>query len=256
MKWHNTVITRPFYRTVRQFVDGYYSEGGRSLYIRHPSYADEPSNYIQAFLIIQKDLQTLFEYIHPADQNLNTYSFRTYEMLLRICTEIEANFKAIFRANTYSMPNGSWNIRDYVKIDQSHYLSEYVVKIPYWTAGTPVREPFAEWKNGHTLAWYRAYNTSKHDRAQELRAATFASVIDAFCGLSAVITAQFLSHDFGPANGVLTDPGIGDGYEEGIGQYVRLKYPSSVPSADRYDFKWTDLKTASHPFQKFDYDAV
>lgn len=143
-----------------------------------------------------------------------------------------------------------------VSPDNSHYLSDYAVKMPYWTAGNSAREPFAEWKNGHTLAWYQAYNTSKHDRAQELRAATFAAVIDAFCGLSAVITTQFLFHDFGPANGVLTDQGIGDGYEEGTGQYVRLKYPSSLPSADRYDFKWADLKTVSDPFRKFDYDAV
>jgi hypothetical protein len=249
-------ITKPFYRTARQFADGSYSEGGRSLYIRDPSYADEPSNYIQAFLIIQKDLQTLFEYIQPSDQNLEAYSFRTYELLLRICTEIEANFKAILRANTYGKPSEKWNIIDYAKIDQSHYLSDYAVKMPYWAAGNPVRQPFAEWKKGHSLTWYQAYNTSKHDRAQEFKAATFAAVIGAFCGLSAVITAQFLFHNFGPANGALTDQGIGDGYEEGIGQYVRLMYPSSLPPAERYDFKWADLRVASYPFQKFDYDAV
>lgn len=33
-------------------------------------------------------------------------------------------------------------------------------------------------------------------------------------------------------------------------------YPSSLPSAERYDFKWADLRVASYPFQKFDYDAV
>lgn len=249
-------INKPYYRTARQFADGLYSEGGRSQYIRHSAYADEPSNYIRAFLLIQKDLQTLFEYVEPSDQNLKTYSFRTYELLPRTCTEIEANFKAILRVNTYSQPIKKWNIEHYAKIDKSHYLSDYAVKMPHWTGNDRTRTPFAEWKNGHSLRWYQAYNTSKHDRAQELKAATFADVIDAFCGLSVVLASQFLNNDFGPADGAIGSEGIGDGHEEGIGQYVRLKYPSNVPSADRYDFKWQDLRNASDPFQKFDYDAV
>jgi hypothetical protein len=105
-------IVKPYYRTARQFADGFYSEGGRSQYIRHPSYANQPSNYIRAFLLIQKDLQAVFEYIEPSDQNLETHSFRTYELLLRTCTEVEANFKAIFRANTYNRTGASLNMRD------------------------------------------------------------------------------------------------------------------------------------------------
>ena len=106
------------------------------------------------------------------------------------------------------------------------------------------------------MTWYKAYNNSKHDRARGLKAATFANIIDAFCGLSAVLAAQYLIHDFGPVNGVLADEGIGDGYDEGIGQYVRLKYPSNLPSDERYDFEWQALRKASDPFQKYDYDAV
>lgn len=249
-------VIKPYHRTARQFIDGLYEGGGRSQYIGHPSYAAEPSNYIRAFLLIQEDLQTLFEYIEPSDQNLAAYSFRTYELLLRTCTELEANFKAILRSNAYSRPSRDWNIRDFAKIEKSHYLSDFAVKMPYWTGSNRVRVPFAEWKNGHSLTWYQAYNASKHDRAQELKAATFTNVVDAFCGLCAVLTAQFLSYDFSPANGVLTVEGFGDGYEEGIGQYVRLKYPSNVPLADRYDFNWENLRNTSDPFQKYNYDAV
>jgi hypothetical protein len=249
-------VTKPYYRTARQFADDSYTRGGRSQYIQHSSYADEPSNYVRAFLLLQKDLQTLFEYIEPADQNLSAYSFRTHELLLRTCIEIEANFKAILRTNTYSQTSRNWNMTDYVKVDKSHYLSDYTVKMPYWSGGSDIRTPFADWKNGHRLTWYQAYNVSKHDRAQELKAATFNDVIDAFCGLSALLTAQFLFYDFGPANGTLTVEGIGDGYEEGIGQYLRLKYPSNVPPVDRYDFKWEDLRNTSDPFQRFNYDAV
>jgi hypothetical protein len=134
-------VAKPYYRTVRQFADGRYSEGSRSYYILDSSYAERPSHYIRAFLLIQKDLQTVFEYIESSDQNLQSYSFRTYELLLRTCTEIEANFKAIFRANTYSRSSGNLNIVDYAKINKSHYLSEYAVKMPYWSGRGGDRTP-------------------------------------------------------------------------------------------------------------------
>jgi hypothetical protein len=71
-----------------------------------------------------------------------------------------------------------------------------------------------------------------------------------------VLTAQFLSHDFGPADDAITAEGIGDGCEGGIGQYVRLKYPSNLPTDARYDFNWQDLQETSDAFEKFDYNAV
>ena len=86
-------ITRPFFRTCRPFADGEY-ESEHSAYIRHPLYAKSPEHYTRAFLLIEKDVQTLFDYVEPADQNLHCYSFRIHELLLRTCVEIEANFKA------------------------------------------------------------------------------------------------------------------------------------------------------------------
>jgi hypothetical protein len=251
-------VTKPYYRTVRQFTDGSYAEGGRSFYIVHPSYASESSNYIRAFLLIQKDLQSLFEYIEPSDQNLDTYSFRTYELLLRTCTEIEANFKAIFRANTYSRSTSNLNIFDYVKVDRSHFLSDYAVKMPYWSGAGNVRRPFEAWKQGHSLTWYQAYNSSKHDRAQELKAATLDNLVEAYGGLSIVLAAQFFSYDFGPADAFLsTGTFYGDHeYEESIGQYARIRYPSNLPSDGRYEFKWPDLRNSSEPFQRFNYDVL
>lgn len=251
-------VIKPYYRTAREFTDGFYSNSGHSRYIDHPAYADRPSDYIRAFLLIQKDLQALFEYIEPSDQNGAAYSFRTYELLLRTCTELEANFKAILRANKYTKNPDKWNIGDYSKVNKSHFLSDYEVKMPYWTGGSNFRKPFAAWGNTppSSLTWYRAYNTSKHDRAQELKSATFSDLIDAFCGLSVVLTAQFLDHDFGPSNGSLRLQGIGDGCEEGLGKYVRLRYPSGLPSNKQYDFEWQALAATSDPFQEFDYDAV
>src|SRR2546426_354380 len=138
-------ITKPYYRTIRQFVNGNYVVYPYNEYIIHPSYAANPENYIRAFELIQKDLLALFESIEPADQNLPTYSFRIHELLMRACMELEANFKAILKANTCSKPAGKLNITDYFKINKSHYLSDYEVRLPYWTGTTAVWKPFDEW---------------------------------------------------------------------------------------------------------------
>ncbi len=166
-------VPRPYYLTVRQFTHGYYAGNMQDEYIKHPSYSTAPQNYIRAFELIQKDLIALFEAIEPADQNLQAYSFRTHELLMRTCIELEANFKAILAANTYSK-TGNLNIADYFKIDKSHYLSEYEVKLPYWTGNRSTWKPFESWRinaaaaSPHSLGWYQAYNAAKHDRAASL----------------------------------------------------------------------------------------
>src|SRR5262245_2566545 len=89
-------VSKPFRRTVRQWTDGPYSEEGRSRYIDHPRFAEAREHYIRGFLLIQKDLQTLFDYVEPSDHNLHCHSFRIHELLLRTCVEVEANCKAEF----------------------------------------------------------------------------------------------------------------------------------------------------------------
>jgi hypothetical protein len=250
------VIIKPYFLTVRQFKDGKYTEGGRSGYIRHQQFATEPSNYVRAFEIIQKDLLTLFEFVEPSDKSLGTYSFRTFELLLRICTELEANFKSMLRANTYSKP-GDLNIQDYYKVNKSHFLSKYEVELPYWTGRGRVRRPFKAWATSyHTLTWYKAYNDAKHDRAKNLSNASFENLIDAMCGLVVILTAQFLANDFGPRPNVLVTEGPNDGFETALGSYFRVKYPTNIPKKERYDFDWQTLQNDPSPFQKFDYDNV
>ena len=101
-------------------------------------------------MLIQKDLQTLFEFIEPSDTNLTAYSYRTHELLIRTCIEIEANFKAILNENTFNPidKNGHprrenrWNIHDYKKVNKTHHLASYRVHIPIWKARGVSSNPF------------------------------------------------------------------------------------------------------------------
>jgi hypothetical protein len=246
---------RPLRRTCRQFVDGKYAEGGRSRYIVHPRFAESPEHYVRAFLLLQKDLQELFDYVEPADTNLACYSYRIHALLLRACVEVEANCKAILTENGYARA-GDWNMGDYKKIQPTHLLSAYEVQIPNWTGTRALRKPFAPWQAGASLPWYQAYNTTKHDRHSKFAQATFEQMIDACCGLLVVLSAQFETYDFSSGDTLLALEGPGDGMESGIGGYFRVRFPANFPAEMRYDFNWKNLKDEEDPFQTFDYSTI
>lgn len=267
---HETIIkpmsvSKPYHLTVRQFADDWYDEGGRAQYIKHHKYSKKPSNYIRAYLLLQKDLIDLFNYVEPADQNIQTFSFRIQELFIRTCIEIESNFKAILSINKYSKASNTLNMEDYFKVNKSHYLSWYDVKVPYWTGDpmTAARQPFKHWsepekpKTPWTLPWYKDYTSTKHDRANSLHLSTFENLIDAFSALVALITSQYLFEDFSSGHDYLVaSNGIIDGYDPAIGDYFRVYVPKSIPADERYDFNWFHIREQDNPFQQFDYDSI
>jgi hypothetical protein len=236
-------------------VDGHYTEGGRWQYMVHPQFAQSPEHYVRAFLIILKDLQELFDYVEPSDKNLECYSYRIHALLLRTCVEVEANCKAILKENGYSRL-GDWDMRDYKKIEKTHLLSSYEVRVPNWSGASATRSPFWAWSAGGSLSWYQAYNTTKHDRHSEFERATFEQLIDASCGLLVLLSAQFETNDFSPGPTLLATEGSGDGMESGIGGYFRVRFPVNWPSELRYDFDWSHLKNDPDPFQTIDYSTI
>lgn len=247
-------LKNPYKRTCRPFIDGKYG-GGPQNYILHKDFADSPEHYIRAFLLIQKDLQNLFDYIEPADQNLDCYSYRIQEMLIRTCVEVEANCKAILIENGYSK-KGDLNIIDYRKINVSHKLSSYEVALPLWNGNQKIRRPFRCWKDDEPLSWYRAYNAIKHDRHNEFNRASFDNLIDSVCGLVVILSAQFLQEDFIPSPVYLTALGSRDGMESAIGEYFRVKFPNDWSEEEQYDFTHEDINNPDFQIEKFDYDNI
>ena len=223
-------------------------------YMLHDKYATSPNHYIRAYELIQKDLLNLFDYIEPSNTNLKTYSFRIHELLLRICVEVEANCKAILTENGYSKP-GNWTVADYSKIEKSHNLSSYLVKLPVWKGTANMVSPFSAWATpSQPLGWYQSYNKTKHDRLTEFEQANFKNLIDAICGLVVILAAQFWTHNFSAGPMLLSMGTIqNDGMESAIGDYFRIKFPDNWLSADLYDFDWEQLKNDPNPFDMFSY---
>ena len=258
-------ISKPFHRIVRSLVERPNSGYSSWAYVADPGYAVNPEHYVKGFLLIQNDLQKLFEYIEPSDMNLETYSFRTHEILMRTCIEIEANFKGILQENIYnpknekgeSIPESRWNISNYRILNKTHHLSSYKIHIPAWDGDGSVFIPFSSWNHGGALSWYQAYNKSKHDRLTEFRQANFRNMLGAITGLVALLSAQFRDRDFMPGDDLISAgserPRRGD---PAIGGYFCVEYPNDWSIDEKYDFDWASLKTQDVRFQKYNYDAL
>ena len=76
---------KPFHRNWRGMKPGPNAGYSGRGYIIDKEYAIEPMHYTRAFLIIEKDLEQLFEYVEPGKEGIKTYSYRIHQLLMRTC---------------------------------------------------------------------------------------------------------------------------------------------------------------------------
>lgn len=251
------MTNKPYYRIYRPLKFNNPNYGGNWEYIIDKDYSQNPEHYIRAFLLIQNDIFKLFEYIEPSDNNLGTYSFRIHELLMRICIEIEANFKAILRENHYSKPEADWNISDFKLINTSHHLDACKARFPIWKGEKNIFQPFYAFKNKKTPQWWKSYNQSKHNRNDNFQNANFETLLNSYSALFIILTSQFLDQEFKPGPKYLKEHGYcyyGGGF--GIGSYLIADLPENWNNDELYNFNWETLKKEEVRFQKFDYDAI
>jgi len=257
---------KPFHRNYRGFAKGS-SQSGYSewAYIVDRDYSDSPEHYVRAFLLIQRDLRRVFEFVEPSNQNLSTHSFRIHELFIRACIEVEANFKAILRENIYSPTDlkgkdrkeKDWNMTDYRKVNVTHHLAAYKIHIPIWDGLRATFEPFKQWETDSALPWYQAYNSSKHDRKVEFRKANFENLLNSVAGLLVLLSSQFKTQDFSPSSTLLEVET--DNYystNPALGSFFHIEFPDDWSEAEKYDFNWCELGKQEERFQKINYDKI
>lgn len=240
-------INKPYYRIYRPDLhsDEYTSpsEGYERDNLFLPE-AERKSMIMSARLIID-DFEHLFEYIEPHSSNLNVFSHRIYELLLRTCTEVESCCKGILSTNGFAANN----ISDYSKIEQSSHLSGYTVLYSNWLPSKYTSQPFASWASGCPLPWYQAYNGVKHNRWQSFPLASLNNLLEAICGLLCVVHSQ-----------------IGDSVQEVFESNIYLIsddpkvevrsftiIPPAIPDVEKYDFVWDEIKEDPNRFQSFPF---
>lgn len=250
-------LSKPYRRMIRPFTDGEYLPGGDDEpYVLSDLYAPDRSALIRAYSVIERDLVRLFDYVEPCDDNLNTYSYRAYELLLRAATEFETNCKAILTSNGYSSSD-KLCIKDYHKINAASKLSDYKIILNQWLPGERIFEPFRDWAKCpkcHTLRWYQSYNMVKHDRGKEFSKANLCNVVMSVTGVLVILFSQFHVFALNPHQRVESHI-VENGSIYVESSLFRVVPPSaSAWSPDeQYEFDWNAIKTSGAPFDTFKF---
>ena len=248
-------ISHPYYRIVRP--------GVSHEYVLDKRYASDRLQLSRAYLNIEKSLCNIFDFIEPAEENLKTYSFELYSLLLRACTEVEVNFKAILNANGTDIERST--IKDYKKIEKSSKLSEYTIILPNWRTGSKREEkrltPFIIFTSKKTKQnWYWEYNQVKHNRESNFNYANLGNCINAVAAILVLLYSQFGRYcltTYGMSN---LDCGDEDTYDGSLD--ANTIFEIIPPDKGRwkpdelYSFDFEKIKNEKSPFQKYDYNHL
>ena len=147
---------------------------------------------MRAYQNIQSSLDSLFNFIEPAEINLKTYGHKIRELLILACTEAEYLLLKTLTENGYKEKQ-RYNTVDYIKCRDILKLNQYEVRLKqYSDLGTFT--PFEGWNTCHTtesIAWYDAYNKVKHNRNDNIANANIKHLLDAVSAIHILLESQY-----------------------------------------------------------------
>lgn len=214
----------------------------------------EKKSLITSTRMILRDLNNLYDYIEPSDDNLSVYSHRIYELLLRTATEFESNSKGILKANGYSKPESDWCIKDYFKISRAARLNEYSLTFGRWATAHEFK-PFMEWNPSRRepLPWYDAYNEVKHDRYGNFKKAKLEHLMNALAGLICIMHAQYGE---GMSHVGYSELGTNNIHEGTVETPMFTIKAPHFPDDEQYGFIWDNLANIPQPVQKYNFSIA
>jgi hypothetical protein len=140
----------------------------------------------QLHALIQ-ELQQICMVVHPTPDNFNAYGHEIRNLIIIACTEVEAQWKNILKANGVEGRNRG----HYIKLSRPMRLTEYRVALP-WYPWLDHVAPFENWvPPANDLPWYVAYNKIKHDRESNFAQATLRSALESVTACFVMLCAQY-----------------------------------------------------------------
>src|SRR5690606_5111386 len=77
---------------------------------------------------LSDQLDRIFWYVEPTQNNRTSYGHRLRELLIVACTEVESSWKSILKAHQYTL-TGRWNTKDYVRLCSPLHLSDWSLSL-------------------------------------------------------------------------------------------------------------------------------
>ena len=140
-------------------------------------------------------IESICQVVHPSPATLDVYGHEIRNLLILACTEVEAHWRAVLRAN--GITRERLTTADYVQLQDAMKLGEYTLAFNYFPWLKPV-SPFKRWGTTGSptkeLAWYDAYNAVKHDREDNFARATLSHALQAVAACAIMMFAQAGKH--------------------------------------------------------------
>ncbi|WP_346400422.1 hypothetical protein [Pseudomonas syringae] len=159
----------------------------------HERYSRVYMRCIVAAESLFSEVKELFRVIEPQLENFNCFGHRIRELLILLCTEIEACWAGVLHANSMeSRAKGRFTTKNYIKVCNPLRLTEWKLKLRDYEGFE--FQPFRYWNlmiPTSSLPWYEAYNQVKHDREGSFNLGTLHHVLQAAAALHIMQVAQF-----------------------------------------------------------------
>lgn len=156
-------------------------------------YAQTYTRSIVAAESLFSEVKELFRVVEPEIENFSSYGHRIRELLILLCTEVEACWAGVLKANGMeTQAKGRFTTKNYIHVCDPMRLTEWKVKLKDY--GSIDFQPFRYWNMllpTFSLPWYDAYNKVKHDREGNFSLGTLHSVLQAAAALHVMQVAQF-----------------------------------------------------------------
>lgn len=139
-------------------------------------------NFWQHYLWLESEFRTVLEYVELDSANYSTYSRRIEKLILQIGSEFDNVSREICGLQSVDRTS----ISDYYSYYTSNYNNITATKV---IAGDVRLTPFDGWNNtapGETLAFWKAYNSIKHDRITNYKEASLKNALNAMAAFFCV----------------------------------------------------------------------
>ncbi|MFL1562455.1 hypothetical protein ACI77J_14695 [Pseudomonas sp. O64] len=139
------------------------------------------------------EVKEVFKVVEPELVNFNCFGHRFRELLMLLCSEVEACWTGILKANEMEVrAKARFTTKNYVMLCSPLKLAEWQVRLKDYRGLT--FQPFKTWdsiKPTSSLSWYDDYNKVKHDREGNFSLGTLGNVLQAAAALHIMQSVQF-----------------------------------------------------------------
>lgn len=135
--------------------------------------------YFPVFSNIEKEVLELASAIHFTDEQLEVYSLKISDLIVRCSIELESIAKEIYRKYTQKEPNSTGECFNWLEANWQISKKAIYIVSPYFHFTKEFRPNFRpfDYINKSNDDFYTQYNSIKHDRVKNLQKANIGTLI-------------------------------------------------------------------------------